>query len=192
MWELIQSIDTSATELGGDEVRLAMDEQEFQLFYTQTFRSLRAYLRRATRDNTTADDLLQEAYYRFLRAEPLLRDDTKRTGYLFQIATNLVRDHFRAAKRDIEFEAKVRKPQTVDPATGLRRDVDEALELLKPKQRTMLWLAYVNGSSHQEIAAATGLKEASVRPLLLRARRKLAAVLRKRGISLEALSRARK
>ena len=46
----------------------------------------------------------------------------------------------------------------------------------------MLWLAYVEGCSHKEIAGVVGLKAASVRLLLFRARQKLAALLRERGL----------
>ena len=49
---------------------------------------------------------------------------------------------------------------------------------LKPRERDLLWLAYAQGSSHQEIAQALGLKTASIKLLLFRARRRLAALLR--------------
>jgi len=48
---------------------------------------------------------------------------------------------------------------------------------LKPQQRQMLWLSYVEGADHREIAAATGVREGSVRVLLHRARKKLASLL---------------
>jgi RNA polymerase sigma-70 factor (ECF subfamily) len=40
-----------------------------------------------------------------------------------------------------------------------------------------LWLAYVEGMSHAEIAEATGLRAMSVRLLLFRARRRAATLL---------------
>jgi RNA polymerase sigma-70 factor, ECF subfamily len=46
----------------------------------------------------------------------------------------------------------------------------------------MLWLAYVEGSSHREIAAALGLRAASIRSMLFRARRRLADKLRTRNV----------
>ncbi len=52
---------------------------------------------------------------------------------------------------------------------------------LTPRERDLLWLAYAQGSSHKEIAGALGLKTASIKPLLFRARRRLAALLRERG-----------
>ena len=51
----------------------------------------------------------------------------------------------------------------------------------RARDRQLLWLAYAEGYSHQEIAQITGLASASVRILLFRARRKLARLLRTGG-----------
>ena len=48
---------------------------------------------------------------------------------------------------------------------------------LKRRERELLWLAYAQGSSHQEIGETLGLKTGSIKPLLFRARQKLAALL---------------
>ena len=48
---------------------------------------------------------------------------------------------------------------------------------LKARERAMLWLAYAEGASHREIAEVLGLRPASMKLLLFRARRKLAALL---------------
>src|SRR6266700_89375 len=49
---------------------------------------------------------------------------------------------------------------------------------LRPRERHLLWLAYVEGANHKEIADSTGLRTGSVKLLLFRARRKLANMLR--------------
>jgi RNA polymerase sigma-70 factor (ECF subfamily) len=49
---------------------------------------------------------------------------------------------------------------------------------LKPRERELLWLAYVEGMSHAEIATATGLGAMSIRILLYRARQKASQLLR--------------
>jgi len=41
----------------------------------------------------------------------------------------------------------------------------------------MLWLAYGQGASHEEIARVVGVRTGSIKPLLLRARRRLASLL---------------
>ena len=63
----------------------------------------------------------------------------------------------------------------------MRVDLSRALARLKPRERDLLWLAYAHGSSHQEIAESLGLKTASIKLLLFRARRHLAMLLRGSG-----------
>ena len=59
-----------------------------------------------------------------------------------------------------------------------RLDLTRAMGRLKRRERELLWLAYGQGSTHAEIGAALGLKTGSIKPLLFRARQKLAGLLR--------------
>lgn len=157
-----------------------MDEAQFQVFYDHTARSLKAYLLRLVSNAALADDLLQESYFRFLRAGIPAMDEAGRKNYLFRVATNLARDHFRRKKFEaVPIEGHDRAAES-NPA-GLALDVSRVLEEIEPREREMVLLAYVEGASHREIAAVTGLKEASVRPMLFRIRQKLAGLLKKRG-----------
>ena len=58
-------------------------------------------------------------------------------------------------------------------------------ERLKPQEQALLWLAYVEGFDHGEIASALQVKEKSVRVLLFRARKRLAGIFTKEGIAPE-------
>ena len=66
--------------------------------------------------------------------------------------------------------------------TARRTDVKRAMARLTPRERELLWLAYAQGSSHQEIADTLGLKTASIKMLLFRARRRLAGLLGRGGL----------
>lgn len=159
-----------------------MDEAVFHRLYDRTARPLRAYLIRAGGDLALADDLLQEAYLRFLRSGFEGEDDDHRKNYLFRIATNALRDHFRR-KRPETAEVPERDDSPVhDDAVHLRSDVGGTMSELSPNDRQMLWLAYVEGASHEEIAAVLGLRSASIRSMLFRARRRLAEKLHKKGL----------
>ena len=74
------------------EASFVMDEDAFRAFYERTARGVWAYLARITGDRQLADDLLQETYYRFLRAAATHDSEAHRRNSLYRIATNLARD----------------------------------------------------------------------------------------------------
>src|ERR1043165_9346418 len=86
--------DVQGLDVGADAVDVAfqMDEETFRAFYDRTARPLWAYLSRITGDRQQADDLLQESYYRFLRAGATHESEAHRRNSLFRIGTNLARD----------------------------------------------------------------------------------------------------
>jgi len=166
-----------------------MTEEAFRLFYEQTARPVWIYLAKMTGDDRLADDLLQEAYYRFLRTRTTFESDDHRRHYLFRIATNLVHDHRRRPQRvstalDIVASSQAHSDSGEAGERAVRRlDLKRAMGRLKPRERTMLWLAYAQGFSHQEIAEVLGLRASSLKALLHRARGRLIALLGKDGQS---------
>jgi RNA polymerase sigma-70 factor (ECF subfamily) len=171
-------VDRLATER---ERLVPMSESAFLAFYARTAGPLAGYLRRLSGNHAVAEDLLQDTYVRFLVSTRVPEDDEHRKNYLFRIATNLARDHFRRTARQRPLAA----PDNLmsgdpPPADG---DVWARLALLSPRDRELLLLAYVEGLTHKEIADITGLMRASIRPLLFRARRRFAAVLRAAGLA---------
>src|SRR5512143_3970358 len=81
-------------------VELRMDDETFAGFYQRTARPLWAYLARVSGNHALADDLMQESYLRFLCAARLEDGEVSCRRYLFQIATNLMRDHWRRPKQN--------------------------------------------------------------------------------------------
>jgi RNA polymerase sigma-70 factor (ECF subfamily) len=65
--------------------------------------------------------------------------------------------------------------------TAARIDLTRAMDRLKPRERSLLWLAYAQGWSHEEIAATLGVKRASLKTMLHRARHRLAQVMKSPG-----------
>jgi RNA polymerase sigma-70 factor (ECF subfamily) len=169
---------------GDAERTFLMTEEAFRAFYELTARPVWAYLARITGDARLADDLLQEAYYRFLRTRAEFESDDHRRNYLFRIATNLVRDHRRRSGHQerhlidssVHLEGISGGPQESERAVR-RLDLARAMERLKPRERSLLWLAYAQGCTHDEIAGVLGVKKASLKALLFRARKRLVGLL---------------
>jgi len=190
---------TEAQEMGraweASAETFQMDEQSFRMFYERTARLLWAYLYRAAGNNATlADDLVQESYYRFLRIRLPEMDQEYMKNYLFRIGTNLLRDQWRRGKLEpLPLVSSNVSEATVAASAPAREssperfheksDVARVMEKMKPHERELLWLAYVEGSSHREIARIVGMKEQSIRTMLFRARQKLAGLLRGRGLA---------
>ena len=160
-----------------------MDEETFRAFYDRTARGVWAYLARVTGDRQLADDLLQEAYYRFLRAGATHESESHRRNSLYRIATNLARDArrrsaVRGGASNVSGDEIERIPASDRAdATEQSADFTRAMANLKPRERAMLWLAYAEGATHREIAEVLGLRAGSLKPMLFRARRKLAELL---------------
>ena len=151
-----------------------MTETEFENFYNEHSRPLWAYVRRIANSMEIADDLVQESFMRFLGAT--LQTDTNKRAYLYRIATNLVYDSFRRNTREMKRQTHINEEVAYEPFAA-DSDMTKVFDKLKTQERALLWLAYVEGHQHDEIAEMLGLKSLSVRVLLFRARRKLAALL---------------
>lgn len=180
-----------------------MTDEEFESFYAETAAPLHAYLSRAGGDAVLADDVLQSAYLRLLRADSVPRDPRPRRVYLFRTATNLLRDELRRgaarrrrAERMAAVEASGGEPSAsawgVERVTRAeaesfesRMEVHRALGEVRPRDRELLWLAYAMGLSHREISEVAGVGEGSVRVLLLRARKRFVKVLERFGVGPE-------
>jgi RNA polymerase sigma-70 factor (ECF subfamily) len=176
----VERIQARAAEAS---VPLELDEESFGAFYGRTSRALWAYLSRMTRNPHMADDLLQESYYRFLRARGAYESEAHRRNSLFRIATNLMRDGHRRSQTmpttSLEDDESA-MPQIEDEArqSDVRADLKKAMASLKPREREMLWLAYGQGQTHREIATVLGVQVGSIKMLLFRARRRLAGLMR--------------
>jgi len=160
-----------------------MDDEAFAAFYERSARSLWAYLARTSGDPALAEDIMQESYVRFLcLANPpsyLADGEVACRRYLFRIATNLLRDHWRRPRSASieEMPENLFASEDEQVASDSQMILGPALAQLRPRDRQLLWLAHAEGYSHREIAEITGLASASIRLLLFRARRKIAHLL---------------
>ena len=174
---------------GSDEAPSPSSEAAFRSLYARAGPRLLAYARQVGGGAVSADDVVQEAFLRYLAADPRGLGEEQTMSYLYRITTRLVIDRWRERARELRWlgtrldeEAAERTPSR-PAAAALDPDLERAMERLKPRERALLWLAYVEGQPHAEIARALGLASPSVRVLLFRARRRLAGILREAGLA---------
>ena len=160
----------------------------FQEFYRRVAPTLRGYIGRVCGDQALADDIFQESFLRFLRAVRWNAPERQQKAFLFKIAARLIIDHSRRIKPDPLDAAALAGDAEAAAAfhrEHLEPDMKRLFDALKPRDRSLLWLAYVEGYSHEEMAEMLGLKTKSIRVLLFRLRGTFAAALRGKGYGLE-------
>ena len=161
-----------------------MDEAAFAAFYREMGPALRSYIRKVSGDAALADDILQETFFRFLRAELPEMEKFQRKAYLYRTASSLLSDHWRRLKRERRWSLEgIFRSEAVEN-TERGGDMMSMFGRLKTQEKTLLWLAYVEGFDHREIAQVLELKEKGVRVLLFRARKKLAGMLGKQSFGM--------
>jgi RNA polymerase sigma-70 factor (ECF subfamily) len=161
-----------------------MDQAAFRAFYQNTAPRLRTYIAQSCGSAEAADDILQEVFVRFLRVAQK-GDEKGMRAYLYRTANSIIIDNWRRHKREMAWSLKMPFPGGASMPWEIDDDVKSAFAELNAQQRSLLWLAYVEGYDHREIAAAVGVREKSVRVLLFRARRALAGLLERAGIGPE-------
>ncbi len=154
-----------------------MTDAEFEAFYDEISRPLWRYVLRASGNSDLANDIVQEAFCRFLQLASPPAGHSERKAYIFKVAINLLRDHWRRTRREESENVDVSHPGQAGRTSGCAEDVRTLFHRLKPRERLLLWLAYVEGATHEEIAGALGLRQGSVKVLLFRARKRFSALL---------------
>jgi RNA polymerase sigma-70 factor, ECF subfamily len=145
------------------------------------------FFRRFTGDPDLAEDLTQEVFVRVVRGLAEYQPRGRETGWLFQIARNVLADYHRHRP---ERNVSLSEPEAVavgSPAGQLIAfGLQEALDRLPEPERTAFLLREVTGLSYGEVAALCDTSEDGVGSRLFRARRRLRQLLSGR-ISLAAL-----
>ena len=134
--------------------------------------SLRRYLICLTNDPCLSDDLAQEAFLKAYMGLGTFKGVAGFRCWLFRIAHNLWIDHLRSRK---EFEREdVLNSHPSGMGNGSKSDVSldlhDALGKLKPDERSVLTLFYLEGMSVKEIAKVISIPSGTVKSHLSRGR----------------------
>lgn len=129
------------------------------------------YLLRRTGSATLAEELAQETFYRATRAFLGWRGGSP-VAWLLAIARNVLVDEVRRGRRLTPLGEYLLEPAE---SRELALDLRAALEELRPSQRRLLELVYVDGFTHAEVAAMVGSTPGAVKTAVWRARAALRA-----------------
>jgi RNA polymerase sigma factor (sigma-70 family) len=166
---------------------------QLSAIYTEHRTQLVSQARRITKNEAEANEVVQEAFLKFMLAAPDLDTADRAIAYLRTSVTNLSLNVIRArgARPNlVAIDADTTQERLNEIATENHIDLDttitaaedaaiirEALARLTPDQRTALVMWEMEGRTTEEIATALNTTPANVRHILGRARKSMVRVL---------------
>ncbi len=137
---------------------------------------LQAFIRSRVSDEAEAEDILQEVFLRVHRHLCCLPDSDKIDSWVYQIARNLIVDHYRRRKdlaelpEDLPVEADLPEEDT---ESELARSLKEMIDELPEAYRQALILSEYQGLDQKELAERLGISLSGAKSRIQRARQKL-------------------
>ena len=165
----------------GREGDLAAMESLYEMFKRPVF----GLIYRHTQNQAVAEDLLQDVFLKIFSHLRNVRDTATFPGWVFRIALNTSYSYLRQKKAqgvklvplsDLEGRLEERGGEPVE--RDLRKPLDEAIQALAPRLRSVFVLHDVQGFKHEEIARALGCAVGTSKSQLFKARIKIREYLR--------------
>lgn len=153
--------------------------------YEQFRLGIYRYLYYRSGDAQAADDLTSEVFLRMIRALSAFRlQETAFQAWLFQIARNVLNDHYRQARTrsHVQLEDNLMEGTETIRSRPVERALNsvtlqKALERLSVEQRDVILMRFVSGMPIGEVAQALNRSEDAVKGLQRRALASLRDVL---------------
>ena len=157
------------------DVKADTAEELFKSVYPR----LAGWVRRLVDDDDTAHEIASEAFVRLLSRWTSVDSPQ---SYLYMIATNLIRDHWRKTERERRAMRSVTAGAGSDPVAYPVQDVDvrNLIASLPPRLRDPFLLHYYAGFGIREVASLLRRPEGTIKADLFAARARLKTALGER------------
>jgi RNA polymerase sigma-70 factor (ECF subfamily) len=169
---------------------MVVSDTSFEALMAEHHGEIYRYLLRATGRRPDADDLCQETFLRAFRAHRTLPPDANARAWLFAIATNLSKNHYRSQSRRRRAYAAISLTASSTDGAGPERTtiavettarVEAIVERLPLKQRLAFIQRKLHGLEYGTIGASLGCSPDSARAHVFQALRKIRRVLEGAG-----------
>lgn len=149
--------------LSGDDLVRDIIETEGNTIYRLAY----SYLK----NSYDAEDALQDVLLQYLKSKQCFESKEHRRAWFLRITSNLCKNRLKSAYHKLSI-LKEEVPSIQD-FTIEESEVLQAVQSLPVKYREVIFLFYYEGYHTEEIARILQKKDATIRSLLLRARKKL-------------------
>jgi RNA polymerase sigma-70 factor (ECF subfamily) len=142
--------------------------------------SLRRFILSKVKDEALADDLLQETFIRIHSKIDDLRDQAKVQAWVYQVARNIIYDHYRKSSPESHTEipeVMEEEQEASEAMTTTMRDMVLFMEELPEQDCQALCQVEFEGVSIKEYAQNAGISYTAAKSRVARARYKLSDLL---------------
>ena len=155
------------------------DQGHVELLWEQYSHRLLAFIHSRVQDEAEAEDILQEVFIRVHRNLCCQTDWERPASWFYQIARNLIIDHYRRRREMAEIpESLPADPDWEDdPEAELALSLRETVDSLPELYRQALLLTDFEGLSQKQLAERLGISLSGAKSRVQRAREKLRDLL---------------
>ena len=165
------------------------DIQALEAIYKQFNRPLFNLVYRYTYNSEVAEDLLQDIFIKVFSHLQDIRNEETFVGWIYRIAINTCYSYLRRKKSPIqrtisldEVEGKIEGKTNVSGDKVMKKSLDDAIQRLPKKMKSVFLLHDVQGYKHKEIARMLGCSMETTKSQLFKARMKLRQKLRQQEL----------
>ncbi len=149
------------------------DPQAFGLLYDLYVRRVYRYLLSRTGDGAVAEDITAETFLAALEALPRYHHRGRFASWVFAIARNRARDHFRRRRGQVALDDAEQVPDEADLLQGAVQGERSAalarkIAALPEEERELIRMRYVADLSFADMASLLGRREDAVKKSLYR------------------------
>lgn len=169
--------ETDATWSASDEEALAHDAHRtpalFKKLYLRWVKSVYKYLLHKVGDQRSAEDMTSHVFLKAFEQLPRYQHRGYFAAWLFAIARNTARDHFRRSSREVSTEVAEEPAISLDPLDEIItadeiKHLDNLIRALPEGELELIRLRYVAGLSYAEIGAIVHRSEEAIRKVMFR------------------------
>jgi len=155
-----------------------MDIQQAAAIFERHHLVVFRFLRRATGDTSSAEDLTQDVFLRVVRGLDRYEDRLRERAWVFRIARNVLLDrHRRIGRAGLDLSLEAARHVAVEGSQASSVALQEALDSLREEEREAFLLREVAGLGYEEIGPIVEATPDAVRMRIYRARSALRACL---------------
>jgi RNA polymerase sigma-70 factor, ECF subfamily len=138
------------------------------------------FIRRQARDESAAEDILQDVFVKIHTHIDSLKDERKLQGWLYRIARNAIYDYYRSQRPTAELSETLDLLEEL-PEDDMERELlpclAEMVQRLPDDYRQALILTEYEGLTQKELAQRLGISLSGAKSRVQRAREKLKRML---------------